>query len=145
MDHNKNVRSSFIYNSNKAQIKYMLQSLFASLNMQKDFRRHTNSFSTTALKMCNCGLKVKLKIFIILHPHAHDVTGRLGRLGGDELYAANTPGWGNIWTRPPAPASHISIVSGIIIKFQITSYQARCQEVKSLPLNVGTETRGVSY
>ena len=64
---------------------------------------------------------------------------------GMSFTPANTPGGGNIWTRPPAPASHISIVSGIIIKFQITSYQARCQEVKSLPLNVGTETRGVSY
>ena len=54
--------------------------------------------------MCNCGLKVKLKIFIILHPHAHDVTGRLGRLGGDELYAANTLGLGKYLDTAPGQA-----------------------------------------
>ena len=81
-----------------------------------------NSFSTTALKMCNGGLKVKLKIFIILHPSLCD------RQTGPSLVPANTLSWGDVWTRrlvraAPGPPSHISIVSGIIIKFQITSYR----------------------
>ena len=58
------------------------------------------SFSTTALQMCNLrtkgGLKVKLKIFIILQPYTCDKqTGvRWASLSITEHYAANTRSWG---------------------------------------------------
>ena len=114
--------------------KYWLQVELVCMFVKRGDTQPANSFSTTALKMCNCGLKVKLKIFIILHPSWCDrQTGQGWALAckfselGKYLDTAQAE-----WGQPQAPASHISIVSGIIIKFQITSYQGRCQEVKSL-------------
>ncbi len=152
MDH-KNVRSSFIYNHNVAQINISCRACLLVWTWKR-ILGDTQTVLVQLLWRCaivGWRLSWKYLLFCILMlmmwqadwADWADWAGMSFTL--QILWAGEIFGHGAWPGPPPAPASHISIVSGIIIKFQITSYQARCQQVKSLPLNVGTETRGVSY
>ena len=83
----------WITNRSGHQLSMFTTRLFKHVRRFWGETQYANSFSTTALKMCNGGLKVKLKIFIILHPSLCD--GQTGL----SWAPANTLSWGNVWTR----------------------------------------------
>ena len=90
--------------------KYWLQVELVCMFVKRGDTQPANSFSTTALKMCNCGLKVKLKIFIILHPSDVWQADRAGLsfslqiLWAGEIFGHGT---GGVRTAPGTCLSHL--------------------------------------